>query len=100
MKSQISKHWSGKGYNSPVHQERSIEANIDFDKEEKSMTPSLTANSGNFNVKAGGTLTPKGGDFNAGLGFSKNGFSAGVGVSGMTKEKPNMTASIGYKKKF
>jgi|LauGreDrversion4_1035100.scaffolds.fasta_scaffold389555_2 hypothetical protein len=84
----------------PLKQEKSIEANIDFDKEEKSLSPSLTASSGAFNVKAGGTVTPKGGDFNAGLNFNKGGFSAGVGVSGMSKEKPNVTASIGYKKKF
>ncbi|MFY8170254.1 MAG: hypothetical protein ACOVK2_03955 [Candidatus Fonsibacter sp.] len=85
---------------SPLKQEKSIEANVDFDKDEKSLSPSLTANSGAFNVKAGGTLTTKGGDFNAGLGFDKNGFSAGIGVSGMTGEKPNVTGRIGYKKKF
>ena len=100
MKSQVAKHWSGKGYNSPLCQERSIETNIDFDKDERSISPSLTASSGSFNVKGAGTLTPKGGDFNAGLGFNRNGFSANVGVSGMSKEKPNVTASIGYKKKF
>ena len=100
MKSQISKHWAGKGYNSPLMQERSIETNIEFDKAERTMTPTLTASSGAFNVKAGGTVSPKGGDFNAGLNYNKGGFSAGVGVSGMSKEKPNVTASIGYKKKF
>jgi hypothetical protein len=84
----------------PLKQEKSIEANIDFDKEEKSLSPSLTASSGAFNVKAGGTLNNKGGDFNAGLGFNKGGFSVGVGVSGMTGEKPNVTGNIGYKKKF
>jgi hypothetical protein len=45
-------------------------------------------------------VTPKGGDFNAGLNYNRGGFSAGVGISGMSKEKPNMTANIGYKKKF
>ena len=100
MRSQIAKHWTGKGYNSPLMQERSIETNIEFDKAERTMTPTLTASSGAFNVKAGGTVSPKGGDFNAGLNYNKGGFSAGVGVSGMSKEKPSVTANIGYKKKF
>lgn len=85
---------------SPLNQGRSIEANIDLNKDERSMTPSLTASSGAFNVKAGGTVTPKGGDFNAGLNFNRGGFSAGIGVSGMTNEKPSVTGRIGYKKTF
>ena len=84
----------------PLNQGKSIEANVNFDKDEKSLSPSLTASSGAFNVKAGGTVTPTGGDFNAGVGFNKGGFSAGIGVSGMSKEKPNLTANIGFKKKF
>jgi hypothetical protein len=100
MRSQVAKHWTGKNYNSPLRQGRSIETNIEFDKAERTMTPTLTASSGAFNVKAGGTVSPKGGDFNAGLNYNRGGFSAGVGVSGMSKEKPNVTASIGFKKKF
>lgn len=100
MKPQILKHCAGKSYNSPLKQGRSIETNVEFNKEERSMTPTLTASSGAFNVTAGGTLTPKGGDFTTGLNYNKGGFSAGVGVSGMTNEKPNITAKLGYKKKF
>lgn len=99
MRSPILKHCAGRNYNSPLKQ-KSIEANVDVDKEEKSLSPYLSASSGAFNVKAGGTLTPKGGDFKAGLNFNKNGFSAGVGVEGMTGEKPNVTGHIGYKKEF
>ena len=100
MKPQILKHCAGRNYNSPLMQERSIETNIEFDKEEKTMTPTLTASSGAFNVKAGGTVSPKGGDFKAGLNYNKGGFSAGVDVSGMTGEKPNVTGRLGYKKTF
>jgi len=84
----------------PLKQEKSIEANIGIDPEEKSLSPSLTASSGAFRANAGGTLTTKGGDFNAGLEFNKSGFSAGIGVSGMTNEKPSVTGRIGYKKTF
>ena len=34
------------------------------------------------------------------LNYNKNGFSAGVGLSGATGEKPNVTANIGYKRVF
>ena len=99
MKSTMSKQWAGRNYNSPL-QQKSIEGNIEVNKEQKSLSPYLNAVSGAFSVKAGGTLTPKGGDFNAGLNYNKKGFSAGVGISGMTGEKPNVTANIGYKKMF
>ena len=64
----------------PLNQKKSIETNVYIDPEERSLSPSLTASSGAFNANAGGTLTTKGGDFNAGLGFNKKGFSAGINV--------------------
>ena len=99
MRSPILKHCAGRSYNSPLKQ-KSMEANLEVDKERQSLSPYLSASSGNFNVKAGGTLTREGGNFNTGLNYNKNGFSAGVGLSGATGEKPNVTANIGYKKVF
>ena len=100
MKSPILKHCAGRGYNSPLKQKRSIAANIVLDPAKKSLSPYLTARSGAFNANAGGTLTTKGANFNAGLEFNKSGFTAGVNVSGMTGEKPSVTGEIAYNKKF
>jgi len=100
MGSFVSKHCSGRNYNSPLKQEKSINASVSVDKEERAIMPSLSATVGRLSLESSGNINDKGGDFNAGLGYKKGGFSAGMGVSGMTGQKPNMTAKVSYSKKF
>lgn len=100
MGSFVSKHCSGRNYNSPLKQEKSIDVSVSADKEERSIMPSLSATVGRLSLESSGNINDKGGDFNAGVGYKKGGFSAGIGVSGMTGQKPNMTARVGYSKKF
>ena len=100
MKSQIAKHWAGRGGNSPLCQEKSFGANIDIDKDSKSLNPSLRAQIGNFSANTGASVNPRGANYNVGLNYNKGGFHAGVGLSGQNKTKPNVTASIGYNKTF
>ena len=100
MKPSILKHCSGRNYNSPFLQEKTIEANVAVDKEQKMLSPSLSASSGALSANAGANISPTGRSFNAGLNYNKGGFHAGVGVEGANKSKPNVTASIGYSKTF
>jgi hypothetical protein len=100
MKPTILKHCSGRNYNSPFHQENNFGANLDIDKEQKTITPSLNATVKNLNANASTTFSPNGTYYNAGLNFNKNGFNAGVGVSGKNKSKPNLNAHVGYSKNF
>ena len=103
MRSSILKHCSGRNYNSPFRQEddpKKIEANVSIDKERKMLSPSLSASSGNLSANANANISTSGTGFNAGLNYNKGGFSAGIGVEGSNKSKPNVTASVGYKKTF
>jgi hypothetical protein len=100
MKPTILKHCSGRNYNSPFHQEKSFSADLNIDKERKMISPSLSAASGNLSANAGANVSPMGKSYNAGIGFNKGGFHAGVGVSGTDKSKPNLMANIGYNKTF
>lgn len=100
MKPAILKHCAGRNYNSPLHQEKKIEANVSVDKEQKMLSPSLSASSGALSANANANISPGGRNFNVGLNYNKGGFSAGIGVGGTNKSKPNMTASIGYSKTF
>jgi hypothetical protein len=100
MRSPISKHSSGRNYNSPLHQERSLETNVDVNKEEKSISPSVNLTMNKVSANVQGSMTPKNIGYNAGLGYSNKGFTAGVGVSGSNKSNPNITGHIGYKTTF
>lgn len=100
MKSKISKHWSGKGYNSPLRQEKSFGANLIVDKESRSLSPSLSAQIGRLNAETNANISKGNTNYNVGLNYNKGGFSAGVGLEGQNKDKPNVIASIGYKKTF
>jgi hypothetical protein len=103
MKPSILKHCSGRNYNSPFRQEnkeRSFGANLNIDKEQKTISPSLSAASGNLSANAGANISPTSKSYNAGIGFNKGGFHAGVGISGANKSKPNVTANLGYSKNF
>ena len=100
MKPQILKHCAGRNYNSPLRQEKTIEANITADKDQRMLSPSLAASSGALSANANANISTSRTGFNAGLNYNKGGFSAGVGVEGTNKSKPNVTASVGYKKTF
>jgi len=103
MKPSILKHCSGRNYNSPFHQEKkekSFSADLNIDQEQKMISPSLSATSGNLSANAGANISPMGTAYNAGIGFNKGGFHAGVGISGADKSKPNLTANMGYSKNF
>jgi hypothetical protein len=100
MGSFVSKHCSGRNYNSPLRQGKSVGGDVSVNKEERSLNPSLRASVGNFSTGATGSINPNGSRFDAGISYNKGGFSAGVGVSGMSGEKPNITAKVGFNKKF
>ena len=103
MKSTILKHCSGRNYNSPFHQEdrkKSFSADLNIDKDQKMVSPSLSATSGNLSANAGANISPMGTSYNAGIDFNKSGFNAGIGISGDDKSKPNIKAHLGYNKNF
>ena len=103
MKSPILKHCSGRSYNSPFRQEdrkKSFSADLNIDKDQKMVSPSLSATSGNLSANAGANISPMGTSYNAGIDFNKSGFHAGVGISGADKSKPNVTANLGWSKTF
>ena len=103
MKPTISKHCAGRNYNSPLRQEekpKKVEASVSIDKERRMLSPSLAASSGNLSTNANANISTRGTGFDAGLNYNKGGFSAGVGVEGTNKSKPNVTASVSYKKTF
>ena len=100
MKPQILKHCAGRNYNSPLRQEKTVEASITADKDRKMLSPSLAASVGALSANANANLSANGTGFNAGLNYNKGGFSAGVGIEGTNKSKPNVTASVSYKKTF
>lgn len=100
MKPQIAKHWAGRGGNSPLCQKASFGANVEVDKDAKSLNPSLRAQVGGVRATTGANITPIGTNYNVGLSYNKNGFNAGVMVSGQDKNKPNVTAGIGYNREF
>ena len=100
MKPSILKHCSGRNYNSPFHQEKSLGTNLNIDKEQKMLSPSLSASSGALSANAGANISPQGKSFNAGLNYNKGNFSAGVGIEGADKNKPNVTGHISFNKKF
>ena len=100
MKSKISKHWTNKSYNSPLCQEKSFSANLAVDKESKSLNPSLSIGLGRFSAETNANISKGQTNYNAGLNYNKGGFSAGIGVSGVNKDNPNVTANVGFKKTF
>jgi hypothetical protein len=97
MKPTILKHCAGRNYNSPLHQEKKVEANVAVDANQKMLSPSLRASSGALSANAGANISPTSKSYNAGINYNKGGFSVGVNVEKNNKSKPNVTANASYK---
>jgi hypothetical protein len=102
MRSQIAKHWTGKGYNSPLRQESKggISGNLEYDAEEKTVNPSIEANYKNLSLTSGATRNLKNKEvtFGGELKYAnKKGFNANVGVTGSNINKPTVNAGLGFK---
>ena len=101
MKSQISKHWNGKGYNSPLRQEKKggISGNLEYDTENRTVNPSLEAKYKNVSLSGSATnnLDTKEVSFGSKLKYEgKKGFNANVGVTGSNVSKPTVSAGFGF----
>ena len=102
MRSQIAKHWTGKGYNSLLRQESKggISGNLEYDAEEKTVNPSIEANYKNLSLTSGATRNLKNKEvtFGGELKYAnKKGFNANVGVTGSNINKPTVNAGLGFK---
>lgn len=102
MKSQISKHWGGKGYNSPLRQESKggVSGNLEYDTEERTINPSVEANYKNLSLTSGATrnLNNKETTFGGEIKYTgKKGFNANMGVTGSSVNKPTVSAGVGFK---
>jgi hypothetical protein len=102
MRSPILKHCAGRGYNTPLMQEKKggLSGNLEYNTENRTVNPSLEATYKNFSLSGGATnnLDTKETTFGSELKYEgKKGFNANVGVTGSNVNKPTVSAGFGFK---